>query len=218
MLRAYFTCIPFNSNNPKTHTIFLCRSKSKKGHSYFFAPWSYLVCFKNYESRANWYRSAPELAVELHERLYGTKSGQPTLRYVDESTLIDYQLPSKAQETTYCRGEDKAKECDRVSRKYDFVPSSDLQVRKSPIGDYAGRGLFAAKDIPAHSYLFVQESVHCFYFLPLTWSIMTSMQMWAHAHQLHFVESKLSSVLVFTGGYGFIATMLVCKMLLNASC
>ncbi len=181
---------------------------TKKGHSHFFAPWSYLVCFKNYKSRANWYRTAPELAIELHRRLYGTKSGKPILRYGDASTLTGYQLPSKAQETIFCRREEKADECTLSNRKYSSAPSSFVQVRKSALNDYAGRGLIAAQNIPANTHLFTRENVNSFNVLPLTWYIITSMRELADAHRLHFVNMQLSSVETFTSGMSSICSLI----------
>lgn len=170
----------------------------KQGRSYFFSPWSYLVCFKDYESRADWYRTGPELAVELRRRLYGTKSGKPTLQYVDASTLIGYQLPSKAQETNFCRREDKAAECAVYYRRYNST--SDVEVQKSTLGDFAGRGLIAVRDIPANSSLFKHENMKSFFVLPLTWYIITSMQEKAAAYHIHFIDMQLSSIETFISG------------------
>ena len=75
-----------------------------------------------------------------------------------------------------------------------------MKVRKSTIGDYAGRGLFAARDIPANTHFFTRENVNSFYVLPLTWYIITSMRELADAHRLHFVDMQLSTVEVFISG------------------
>ena len=148
----------------------------------------------------------------MRRRLYGTKSGKPILRYGDASTLIDYQLPSKAQETIFCRREDKADECAVSKRKYNSATSSFVQVRKSLLGDYAGRGLFAARDIPANTHLFTRENVNSFYVLPSTWYIITSMRELADAHRLHFVDEQLSSVETFTSGMSC-SLIMVCNLL-----
>ena len=78
-----------------------------EGHSHFLAPWTYLVCFKNYESRARWYKTAPKLEIEMHERLHRKKSGRSTLLFFDAPAMMGYQLPSRAHETVHCRREDK---------------------------------------------------------------------------------------------------------------
>jgi hypothetical protein len=105
-----------------------------EGHSHFAAPWTYLVCFKDYETRSSWYKTAPELEIEMHERLYRTKSGRPTLLYFDAPAMMGYQLPSRAHETSNCRREDKPKECDEfplVDPK--FLPISHRKAQMSAI-------------------------------------------------------------------------------------
>ena len=75
-----------------------------EGHSLFDAPWSYLVCFKNIISRARWYKTPAEIDIELHRRLYPTKSGKPPLLFADAAMIRSYQVPSKADENVECRG------------------------------------------------------------------------------------------------------------------
>ena len=85
-----------------------------EGHSHFSAPWAYLVNFKDAKAKERWYRTAAEIDIELHTRMKRTKSGKPPLRFFDAATMMSYQVPSKAQEATYCRKEAKPSECDRA--------------------------------------------------------------------------------------------------------
>merc|ERR1719203_2743792 len=114
-----------------------------EGHNHFYMPWSYLVAFKDYQSRAEWHRTAPELQIALQQRLHKTKSGAPVLRYFDAATMLQYQLPSKAQETTFCRKEEHPPECDEyvgVPSKSVHLPAKEyLKVGKSSVGENAGR-------------------------------------------------------------------------------
>jgi len=84
-----------------------------EGHSRFYMPWEYLVAFKTSSgSDAAWHRSQSEIEVALHNRIRGTKSGKPPLRYVDAATVTHFQRPSKAREVNYCLHEERKQECE----------------------------------------------------------------------------------------------------------
>jgi len=173
-------------------------------------PWHYLVALKNYSSRAGWHRTAPELQIELQQRLHKTKSGLPILRYFDATTMISFQLPPKAQETTYCRKEDEPWECDEivgVHPEFVSLPSSEyLKVEKSGLG----RGLFASKNIPKDGTLSLDESGKSFHFPPLTWSVIKSLIEWAEENDdTHpYVEDEYIALYTFAEGYGHGALLL----------
>jgi len=179
-----------------------------EGHSKFDAPWSYLICFKNSQSRASWYKSSTEFDIQLHNRLYRTKSGKPILHYFDAPTMSSYQMPPKAEETVYCRGVNNREACKwEVGMHPDIVniPASHLEARKSEVAEFAGRGLFAAQDIPSGSCLAMDKSVTNFHVSPSAWSIITRLQTWANQNRANFasVENKISTVSTFTTGYGY---------------
>ena len=91
--------------------IFLC-NQWLQGHSGYFAPWSYLVCFKDSKSRASWYETSAANEIKMHQRLPRTKSGKPSLLYFDAPAMTSYQLPPKAHETVYCRKVVTPRECE----------------------------------------------------------------------------------------------------------
>jgi len=190
-----------------------------EGHSHFYMPWSYLVAFKDYKSRAAWFRTAPQIQIELRKRLVETRSGKPVLRYFDAATMIGYQLPSKAQETVHCRKEDvwedEWNECNELIGHHgihNLRASEYLKVGKSGLGDSAGRGLFATKDIPMDSAIAHEGSSLSFHFPPLTWSVIDKLREWARKDEnyekLIFVDDKISSVHTYAEGYGYGATFL----------
>jgi len=184
-----------------------------EGHSHFSAPWSYLVCFKDSKSRASWYKTAAEIDIELHKRMDRTKSGKPALLYFDAPTMIRYQMPSKADEAIHCRRENKPWECEDyrgIDPEVVNIPASDLEARKSTVGEFAGRGLFAAHDIPYDSSLVMNIGVKAFHILPSTWSVIEDLHGWADENDGNFasVKDELSSVSTFTTGYGCMATLL----------
>ena len=179
---------------------------NKQGHSHFSAPWSYLVCFKDSKSRASWYKTSSEIEIELHQRLYRTKSGTPALRLFDGPTMIGYQTPSRATETMYCRKEDEPWECDEFLGGIDpedvNTPISHLEARKSTVGEHAGRGLFAARDIPMYSNFDLKGSVKAFHLWPSTLSVIEDLYEWADDNddEYGYVEDELSGVHTFAYG------------------
>ena len=78
-------------------------SYDEGGRSGFYAPWSYLICFKSSESRASWYDTSAAINIKLHQRIHKTKSGKPTLLYFDGPTMVSYQLPARSDEIVDCR-------------------------------------------------------------------------------------------------------------------
>ena len=78
-------------------------SYDEGGRSGFYAPWSYLICFKSSKSRASWYDTSAAINIKLHQRIHKTKSGKPTLLYFDGPTMVSYQLPARSNEIVDCR-------------------------------------------------------------------------------------------------------------------
>ncbi|KAL3826561.1 hypothetical protein ACHAXA_003625 [Cyclostephanos tholiformis] len=178
--------------------------------SHFYMPWSYLVALKDYKSRARWHMTAPELQIELQQRLHRTKSGEPVLRYFDAATMISYQLPSRAQETTYCRQTTDLEilpDCDDILKfypNYTHLPLEYLRVGKSGVGKRAGRGLFATRNIPSYATLGTEKGVHCFKFPPSTWSVLNSLVEWSdrNSDEFPFVKTEIDKLHTYANGYG----------------
>jgi len=83
------------------------------------------------------------------------------------------------------------------------IPMTHLEARKSSIGEFAGRGLYAAQNIPQGSTFEMNESgVKSFHVLPSTWSIIRDLHEWADDNddEYVFVQDELSSVVTFTDG------------------
>jgi hypothetical protein len=84
-----------------------------QGHSGYFEPWSYLLCFKDSKwSRASWYETSAANEIKMRQRLPRTKSGKPSLLYFDAPAMTSYQLLPKAHETVYCRKVVTPRECE----------------------------------------------------------------------------------------------------------
>lgn len=108
---------------------------------------SFLAALKSHASKADWYINEAEILIRLRQRINSSD-----LNFFDAPTMLQYQIPSKAVETAYCQRCDDARkvECEELSGlspQLSNTPVSDLSVGKSTVGEYSGRGLFAAKDI-----------------------------------------------------------------------
>jgi hypothetical protein len=84
-----------------------------EGHCHFFAPWQFLVAFKNIHTSVNWIQNEAEVELQLHQRLHRAKSGKPMLQYFDGHIMRDYQVPHKVITTNNCRStvEDNGLKC-----------------------------------------------------------------------------------------------------------
>lgn len=78
-----------------------------EGHCHFFAPWQFLVAFKNIHTSENWFRGEAEVELLLHQRLHRTKSGKPILQYFDGHVMKDYQVSHKVITSNNCRSKDE---------------------------------------------------------------------------------------------------------------
>lgn len=177
-------------------------------------PWSYLVALKDYRSRSRWYRNAAEIEVQLQKRLRRTKSGKSPLLYFDASTMMGYQLPPKAWETLYCRREDRPSECDELVGFHPelvAVPIFDVEIKKSTIGEFAGRGLFAVHDIPRGTCIGLTQDVQNIHILPTTLSLIHDMDKLADGNGLSVIADSLSIPFKYINGYGFVSLLLVSK-------
>ena len=119
--------------------------------------------------------------------------------------MIGYQTPTRATETTHCRKEDKPWECDEflgIDPEFVDTPISHLEARKSTVGEHAGRGLFAARDIPMYSSFDLNGSVKAFHLLPSTLSVIDDLYEWAddNDNEYGYVENEISSVHTFAYG------------------
>ena len=170
----------------------------EESHSAFYYPWSYLVAFKAFENRVNWYLTEPEVEVNIHERILPTKDGEISLRYFDGATMVSYQIPHKAFETVFCREEPTPKEC-LYYRGYhpdeDSIPSTALEVKES---GKKGFGLFAAQNIPRRSMLGAAEATTSVKLSPTTTELAQ-----ARGEKYPGAKKLLDSFLGYIYFYGF---------------
>jgi hypothetical protein len=110
--------------------------------------------------------------------------------------MISYQTPSKAQETTYCRGEENQSKCDKsvgVHLDLDY-----LRVGKSGVGESAGRGLFAVRDIPFNATIALDIAAQSFHVPPSTLTVVESL--YENPQEVSFVKDEISKSYTFLEG------------------
>lgn len=178
-----------------------------EGHSGFFDVWNYLVVTKKLSSRGLWYQNEAEINLAIRKRIIPTKSGLPSLRYFDGSTLLLYQRPTKRVETVFCRRIPTPFECTYDSFGFGFEPRrpnidlSHFEVRMSLAGEKAGRGLFSKVDIPVGTFLSIEQVPHSVYFPPGTYKLIDEMvdfleDSYGVFHHFNMLDYYMS-------GYGF---------------
>jgi spermidine synthase len=143
----------------------------EESHSELTGPWSTLLAFKDYNTRANWYRSVAEIDLQLKKRISPTKSGMKPLKYYDGATHFGYQMPSKPYETVECRSWDGSNKCGKFGG---FAPNSiNVPISDVAIGERGG--IIAKTDIAKQSYIGMGEQVKSVIARPSTWSIIKSL-------------------------------------------
>ena len=144
----------------------------RQSHCGFNAVWLFIVAFKSYSTRKRWYANSAEIDLAMKKRSVRTMSGESPFRYFDGATMVSYQVPSRTVENVYCRRQPTPLSC--INDKYLYnpelsnVPVSSLEVKKSKVGEYAGRGLFTKVDVPEDVYIAAETAVHSVRFFPST--------------------------------------------------
>jgi len=85
----------------------------EESHAGFNFPWQFVVAFKSFESRENWFHDEASTNVDIHERILPTKTGDSALRYFDGPTMMSYKFPSKASEIVFCLRDSKSEMCNQ---------------------------------------------------------------------------------------------------------
>ena len=171
----------------------------EESHSGFGYPWSYLVAFKSYETRVNWYLTEAEIEIHIHDRILPNKEGKSTLKYFDGATMVSYQVPHKAFETVFCRDQPMPEECEYYQGYHhgddDIAPLASFEVK--PSGD-KGFGVYAKVDIPKDTLLATEETWKSVKFPPTTHEMMESI---LHDHPA--AAKDLNKISEYKHFYGF---------------
>ena len=169
----------------------------EEGHSRFFSPWSYLVAFKSFATRVNWYLTEAEVEINIHDRILPDKEGKSTLTYFDGATMVSYQAPHRVFETIFCRESPMPVDCD-IYQGYDrgdeIAPVSSFEVKRS--GD-KGFGVYARVDIPKGFLLGTEETWKSIRVPPTTFEMIEKI---VHNYPAGKDLNKVSKYMQF---YGF---------------
>ena len=94
----------------------------------------FLVAFKAFASRADWYSNEAEILIRLHRR---RRINNSALNFFDAPAMLKYQIPSKAVEHAYCQGDDDVTkdECEELRGLN----------RQSGMGEHSGEGCLQRK-------------------------------------------------------------------------
>lgn len=137
--------------------------KYEEGECGFYAPWGFLVGFKDEKTLATWYQSSADVEMKLHQRATRTVNGELPFKNFDGATMMNYQYPSRVEEEVHCRN--GWSECDSG---HGFQPErsnaqlSSFEVRKTN----DRHEFFAKEDLPAGSYIAANEAVHSLFVPP----------------------------------------------------
>jgi hypothetical protein len=160
-----------------------------KSHGGYELPWQFILAFKSFDTRVDWFSNEASVNLEIRKRATPTTSGGSPFLFFDGATQQSVMYPSRASETVFCRQEETPEKCEGG---HGFDPewpnlsiAFALEVKESSIGEFDGRGLFAKNDIPAPSYVGLDQLVHPLYFYPSCYEVLDEMaQHWAFKRNL----------------------------------
>ena len=170
-----------------------------------------MVGFKSYSTRKRWYANAAEVDLAIQKRSVRNKSGTTPFKYFDGPTMVSYQIPPRSMEVVFCRRNPTPKECLQgyhFDPEYPNVPASSFEVKKSSVGENAGRGVFAKVDIPKNAYLSLETSVHCVIFMPSTVALIVALEQ-------EPLGNGLEVLVYYMEGYGFSSQIFVSYLVSN---
>ena len=173
----------------------------KQSHNGFEKPWQFVVAFKSFDTRADWFVDESLINLKICRRFLPTVNGDSPLLYFDgATTMLSYLNPSKASEAVFCRRNPKPESCEKghgFDPERENLPLSMLEIKPSSLGEKAGRGVFSKVDIPQLSYVALERLIHIVYMHPSTHEIILSME----PHRFHDYNYP-ESLEVYSHGYG----------------
>jgi hypothetical protein len=120
--------------------------------------------------------------------------------------MVSYQVPNRAVETVFCRREPTPEKCAVRHLFYDSnypnVPLSSFEVKKSGVGDNAGRGVFTKINLAQDTYLSAETSSHRVLFMPSTVELIEDLENEPIGHELEALSHYMY-------GYGCISRLFV---------
>jgi hypothetical protein len=88
------------------------------------------------------------------------------------------------------------------------LPASAFEVKKSSVGENAGRGVFTKVDIPKNTYLSLETGAHTILFMPSTFALIVALEEELDDEQLEVFD-------YYMDGYGFTSRKFVSSLVLD---
>jgi hypothetical protein len=143
----------------------------------FDFPWEYIVAFKNFDTKVDWYANEAAVAAKIQRRSVPTLAGESPFVYFDGATMMSYHYPSKNSEAVFCRRQPTPEGCE-AGHGFDLdranIPITALEVKQSTLGERGGLGVFATMDIPGLSYVGLEKIVHIVHMDPSAYAVIRS--------------------------------------------
>jgi hypothetical protein len=150
-----------------------------QSHVGFSWPWQFVVAFRNYDSRVEWFANNAWLDLKIATLTYPTIDGETELLHFDGAVMQSYSHPTRASEVVFCRANPDSFHC-KDGHGFDperpKIPASQLDVKMSSVGENAGRGLFTKQDIPEYSYVALDQVVHPVHIEPDSTAVALAMR------------------------------------------
>lgn len=175
-----------------------------EAHAEFEEPWYFYVAFKSRSSRTDWHASEAHFNLEMRKRGVPTIDGSNPFQFFDGATMLGYQYPTKASVQLYCRREPRPSSCENghgFNPEQLNIPEDSFFVKKSMVGDRAGRGVYARVKVPRESYLMLEKSIHPVVVEPNTVSLIQELD--DHPIADDYYHFCLDA---FVEGYGYSST------------
>jgi hypothetical protein len=175
----------------------------EEGHCGFDGAHLFAVAFKSDRTRKRWFANPAEIDLAIQKRTLRTKSGESILRYFDGATMASYQVPPRSVESVFCHRLPTPSSC--IDNEFNLLynpevpnaPISSFEVKKSRVGDNAGRGLFAKVEIPANTYIVAEASAHPIHFFPMTYELIFKLE------DACDYSERMEALTYYIDGYGF---------------
>eukprot|EP00934_Nitzschia_sp_Nitz4_P000062 Nitzschia sp. Nitz4//scaffold340_size24592//23009//24421//NITZ4_008365-RA/size24592-processed-gene-0.9-mRNA-1//-1//CDS//3329548527//62//frame0 len=166
----------------------------------------FAVAFVHRSTYAHWHLNEANFAVRLRQRHISvmgtpTSDNSDTLVSLDSATMASLRFPSRISENAFCAyspGRCGAHHPVGINLHAANIPRSQLEVKRSGVGDKAGRGVFSKVDIPANSYLDLESASH-----PIRVPWKSSKIVWDLVEQNDYFDERASPLHYYFEGYGF---------------
>jgi len=166
---------------------------------------SYIIAFKQFETRVKWNQNAAQITLALHRSIImsspqSNNNAPNSLSHFDEATMLSYQIPQRAVQDAFCHHNPSECQLDVMGfhPTTKNLPPTILKVAKSSVGENAGRGLFAIDVIPEGYTIALGEQVQSFHLPPSATLVMEIM-----AETDHKNYTDYDGFLTFFYGYGY---------------